>query len=345
MLYPANCEGEDRPFRAAQRRDVSPCPSVMTLTRLARLMPLAIFTYGCHPAPQGADGNADRRGASASLNALNSAQSTAMPDGSSQLGPSEGLSQNASRANAGHSNAADSIGERTVATPLEPLTAPAPLVALEVPGFLDAIVAVPIGITSPRPIVLALHGNFDRPEWQCDVMREITRGYAFVLCPRGIRRRDVSKSMDRWEYGNAKTLKKEIDAGLAALRVRFKAYVDDGPIVFTGFSLGAILGRAIVAGSQAEYPRVLFTEGGAQGWDWKRFKAGGGERVLFACAQAGCASGARSVAKQAARFEVDVRVTDAGNVGHAYDGPVARAIQAEWEWLVEGDERWRAYRQ
>jgi len=40
-------------------------------TRLVRLVPLVIFTYGCHPAPQGADGNANRRGAIASSNALN----------------------------------------------------------------------------------------------------------------------------------------------------------------------------------------------------------------------------------------------------------------------------------
>ncbi|HEY5955923.1 MAG TPA: hypothetical protein VIV60_05195 [Polyangiaceae bacterium] len=310
----------------------------MKRMRLVLLLLLVMFTHGCHPAPQRVDGTSRRRETVATSNAPAPAWSAETAE-STRFGLGRGPSQNTAP------SSADSIvEERATAPALKPLVAPAHLVALEVPGFLDAIVAVPLGTTSPRPVVLALHGNFDRPEWQCDVMREITEAYPFVLCPRGIRRRDVPASMDRWEYGSVKALQKEIDSGLTALHARFQRYVAEGPIVFTGFSLGAILGRPIVTGAAARYPRVLFTEGGAQGWDWARFKAGGGERVLFACAQAGCAPGARSVAKQAARYGVDVHVADGGKVGHTYDGPVARAIQAEWAWLVEGDERWRVQR-
>jgi hypothetical protein len=214
------------------------------------------------------------------------------------------------------------------------------LVPLAVTGFRDATVSVPTGATEPRPVVVALHGNFDRPEWQCEVMREITDAYAFVLCPRGIRRTDVPKSWDRWEYGALGTVKQELAAGLAAVEARFAGYVAEGPIVFTGFSLGAILGRPIVRDDPARFPRVVFTEGGADGWDFQRFKAGGGLRVIFACAQAGCPRNRRAVARQAERSGVEVRVADGGNVGHPYDGPVARAIKAEWAWLVEGDARW-----
>jgi hypothetical protein len=227
------------------------------------------------------------------------------------------------------------------ATPaLAPLHADAPLVALPVQGFRDAIVSVPIGATGPRPIVVALHGNFDRPEWQCEVMREITDGFAFILCPRGIPRTDVAKSMDRWEYGSVKQLKQELDAGLLAVRERFARYVADGPIVMTGFSLGAILARPMVMEDPARFPRVVFTEGGSDGWNFKRFQQGGGSRVIFGCAQAGCAPKCRALAKRAERAGVEVRVADGGNIGHTYDGPVARAIQAEWSWLVESDPNW-----
>ncbi|MBN1610473.1 MAG: hypothetical protein JW940_27840 [Polyangiaceae bacterium] len=224
---------------------------------------------------------------------------------------------------------------------LAPLDADAALVALPVQGFRDAVVSVPIGAAEPRPIVVALHGNFDRPEWQCDVMREITHGFAFILCPRGIPRRDVSKSLDRWEYGSVKQLQKELDAGLSAVRERFAGYVADGPIVMTGFSLGAILARPIVMGDPARFPRVVFTEGGSDGWNFKRFKDGGGSRVIFGCAQAGCVPKCRGLAKRAERVGVEVRVADGGNIGHTYDGPVAAAIQAEWPWLVEADPNWQ----
>jgi dienelactone hydrolase len=216
----------------------------------------------------------------------------------------------------------------------------ATLVSLAVAGFRDATVSVPTGATEPRPVVVALHGNFDRPEWQCEVMREITDAYAFILCPRGIRRTDVPKSWDRWEYGALQQLKRELEAGLKSLEARFAGYVAEGSIVFTGFSLGAILGRPIVRDDPARFSRVVFTEGGNEGWNFQEFKERGGLRVIFACAQAGCPRNRRALARQAERLGVEVRVADGGNVGHTYDGPVARAIKAEWAWLVEGDARW-----
>ncbi len=249
-------------------------------------------------------------------------------------GPSARPEPVISRASAASSAVAPPDAAPTLA-PLE-----GTLVSVPVKGFRDAVVSVPTGASEPRPVAVALHGNFDRPEWQCEVMREITDAYAFVLCPRGIRRSDVPKSWDRWEYGALATVKQELAAGLAALEARFAGYVAEGSIVLTGFSLGAILGRPIVRDDPARFSRVVFTEGGADGWDFRRFKERGGLRVVFACAQAGCPQNRRAVARQAERFGVEVHVADGGNVGHTYDGPVARAIKAEWPWLVEGDARW-----
>ena len=223
---------------------------------------------------------------------------------------------------------------------LAPLAEDGTLVDLEVPKFRAAVVSVPLRATQPRPVVLALHGNYDRPEWQCEVMREITGAYPFILCPRGIPRRGAPKSENRWEYGSAQQVKAEIEAGLTAMKERFPGYVAEGPIVFTGFSLGAILGRSIVGSAPERFSRVVFTEGGGEGWNFKQFKQGGGLRVLFGCAQRGCAAARRANARQAERAGVEVRIADGGNIGHTYDGPVARAIQAEWNWLMEGDERW-----
>jgi len=226
--------------------------------------------------------------------------------------------------------------------PLPSLDVPGEYAALKVEGFRDAVVSVPGGATEPRPVVVALHGNFDRPEWQCEVWRDITDGYPFILCPRGVPRADAPKKWDRWTYGAMAQVKKELFAGLEALEQAFPDYVDDGPVVFTGFSLGAILGRHIIKEHGERFPRAVLTEGGNDGWNGlaRAYRKSGGERVLFGCAQSGCVQAARAAVRHAERAELVAGVADAGNVGHTYDGPVAAAVKHKWGWLVAGDSRW-----
>jgi hypothetical protein len=231
----------------------------------------------------------------------------------------------------------------TSAGALAPLAADAKLVPLAVSGFRDAIVSVPLGATTPRPVVLALHGNFDRPEWQCEVWRGVTRERAFVVCPRGIPRPDAPPSLDRWTYGKGADVRAEIDAALAALHRKFGDHVAGGPILYTGFSLGAIHGVGIVASDAARFPRAVLVEGGHDGWTAARAKAyaaAGGKRVLFACGQRGCKGDAGNAAKRLQREGVETDVVFGGEVGHTYDGPVAAAVARVWDWLVAGDPSW-----
>ena len=226
---------------------------------------------------------------------------------------------------------------------LPPLVAPGRFVSLDVPGFLPAIVHVPLGATSKRPLMVALHGNFDRPEWQCEVWAEITGGFPFILCPRGIPRDDVPKSMDRWHYGSGKKTLEELFTARDALTRRFPEHDALGPIVFTGFSLGAILGVRMVGEHGEKFPRAVFTEGGEK-WSTalaKAFVEEGGQRVLFACGQTACKHNSKRAAAILEREKVEVRVAFGGNIGHTYDGKVADAIAAEWSWLLEGDPRWQ----
>jgi pimeloyl-ACP methyl ester carboxylesterase len=113
--------------------------------------------------------------------------------------------------------------------------------------------------------------------------------------------------------------------------------------VFTGFSLGAILGVHFVQHAPERYARVVLIEGGQAGWNRvtaKAFKAAGGERVLFACGQTGCAQSSRGLCKTLEKAELGCRVAFGGNIGHTYDGAVAKGIRENWDWLVEGDSRW-----
>src|SRR5262249_14967874 len=65
------------------------------------------------------------------------------------------------------------------------LKAPSALVHLPVPGFGDAAIALPIGTTRPRPIVVAVHGQNSRAEWMCWMAQHVVGSRAFVVCPRG----------------------------------------------------------------------------------------------------------------------------------------------------------------
>jgi hypothetical protein len=246
--------------------------------------------------------------------------------------PSTSAAENAEPADAGRAE-----------PKLPPLAAPGRFVSLDVPGYRPAIVHVPLGATTKRPLMVALHGNFDRPEWQCEVWAEITGGFPFILCPRGIPRDDVPKSLDRWTYGSLKKTQEELFTARDALTKRFPEHDALGPIVFTGFSLGAILGVRMVGEHGEKFPRAVFTEGGEK-WSAalaKAFVEEGGQRVLFACGQTACKHTSKRAQAVLEREKVGVRIAFGGNIGHTYDGKVADAIAAEWSWLLEGDPRWQ----
>ncbi|WP_437781465.1 hypothetical protein [Sorangium sp. So ce1097] len=239
---------------------------------------------------------------------------------------------------------ADAAAPAALAEQIVPLRADAPLVELAVEGFPSAVVSVPIGATARRPVLIASHGNYDRPEWQCEVWRGIAGGDVFILCPRGVARSDSPSASDvRFTYESNARLEQEIDAGLAALRARFPEHVDPGPALYTGFSLGAIMGSAIAARRASLFPRLVLVEGGHDRWTAataKAFADGGGQRVLFVCAQAGCGAAAAAAAARLEKAGVQTRVVRSKEAGHRYDGPVAEETQRALGWVTAGDMRW-----
>lgn len=225
-----------------------------------------------------------------------------------------------------------------------------PLVRLPVTGFGDSIVSVPLGTRVRRPILLAAHGNYDRPEWQCAMWRHTLEKaglHAFVLCPRGFERSDSPSADDiRFTYANGASLTKELDLGLAALRAKYADFVfpeDDGAVVYTGFSLGAMIGVSYITRNPARTPRAVLTEGSQAEWTSAAvyaFAKRGGVRVLFACGQPSCVTMSNSVATVMKKAGIDSRVVHGKGVGHGYDGPVADEIGTQLPWLLEGDPRW-----
>jgi hypothetical protein len=162
---------------------------------------------------------------------------------------------------------ASNVPAQLPSAPPPPL-APAPL---EVPGFAPASHVGPSGDAAwPRPVIVVLHGNFDRPEWECDVWAGAASFHGFVLCPRGVRTPWASLAEDRWTYKGAARVEAEIEAGLAALEARYPGRVTREGMVLAGFSLGAILAPGLVESSPGKYPHLFLVEGGVEKLDKKR---------------------------------------------------------------------------
>jgi hypothetical protein len=225
------------------------------------------------------------------------------------------------------------------ASGLMPLTDAIWLERFDLPNGDRAFVSVPLGATEPRPVMVAVHGAGDRPEWACGGWRGITDAYPFIVCPDG-----APKSPDKRRWSSRAAITRGVDAALPALRRRFGAHVAEGAMVYAAFSQGAHHGAWIVRERAADFPLVTLVEGGWGGTGQpgfaEGFSAGGGRRMLFACSTPGCAGLYARPREGLARAGVDVRIFDAGPVGHNLNGEVVAAMKAPFAWLVRGEPRW-----
>ena len=168
---------------------------------------------------------------------------------------------------------------------LAPLAAESWLIDLEVPGFGSAKLAVPVTAREPRRIVIALHGAADRPEWACGAYRGIVGGKPFVLCPRGVKRNDLSASADRYSFGSGDDTARELRAALTALKSRYGVYVAPGPVLLGGFEVGADHAAEIALQEPAFFARLLLVGASKETWPSSAaalFGRQGGELALFA---------------------------------------------------------------
>ncbi len=227
------------------------------------------------------------------------------------------------------------------ATKLPPLHAQSWLVSLTVPGHAPASVAVPLGATSPRPVLVALHGAADRPEWQCGTWRGVT-AVPFIVCPRGVPA-DAVGAPQRFTYANAEQLRRELRAVLQALKDRFGEHVASGPIVIGAFGRGAELALPVLREEPAFFSKVAFIEGGVERWSSSHaalFAEGGGERALFVCGRPSCGAVAARAAEWTKRAGADAHLVYVGPASAAWEPKQARQVRAVWDWLVGDDPRW-----
>lgn len=231
--------------------------------------------------------------------------------------------------------------------PLAPLEAPGPLVDLPVPGFLDAVVSLPLGATTPRPLVVAAHGAGDRPESQCRYWRDVVGNAAFVVCPRGYPESATGERAGFF-YPSYPALGAEIEGAMAALLGRYHGYADPREPVFAGFAQGAALGALLLPHHPARFARAVLIEGGTGAYrEWsrpsaRRFHERGGRRVLFACGCAECATTAAASELPLSRERLTVQIVHVPGAGETYLGDVGAEVARAFPWLVAGDDRFGA---
>jgi hypothetical protein len=216
------------------------------------------------------------------------------------------------------------------------------LIELPVEGFRTARVSVPLGARQSRPVVVALHGAGDRPEWACGGWRGVTDAYPFVVCPAG----EPGGLPNGFVWGNDWRVEQEVNAAVEALRHRFGEHVAGGCTLLAGFSQGAIRMAPILARGGGFCPQAALCEGAydALGKDFARaFVGWGGRRILLGCSQPYCAKVFREREAPLRGAGVDVRTVDSGGRTHNLNGEMVSTLREAWPWLVRDDERWSSY--
>lgn len=222
---------------------------------------------------------------------------------------------------------------------LAPLSAPSWQSELPVKGFGPASVALPLGATSPRPIVVVLHGARDRAEWQCGSFRGVLGGRVFILCPQGMLQ---SAQGGLYGLGSFDDSAAELRAALAALKARYGAHVAPSPILLIGYAEGANVAADVARQEPAFFARVAFVNGNPELLTpsaIKIFAERGGKRALFFCTESNCDADATERTLLLTRAGVTAKAVKA-EVGPYLDERFTDALKKEVPWLVEGDPRW-----
>lgn len=207
---------------------------------------------------------------------------------------------------------------------------------LKVAKYRPAVFVSPRGAgRAPWPVVVILHGNFDRPEWECEWWLPARR-LGWLVCPRGRRRPGVPRRMDRWTYAGSAFVTREVHAVLDVLSKRFVSLVREEDATLIGFSLGGIIGPQVMIGSRLRFTRAIFVEGGGgvSHGQIRNLAKRGLRRVAYLCGQhSGCGPKARRAVRRWKRHGVAARLWIMPGVGHNYNEDFAPLAAIVLAWL------------
>jgi predicted esterase len=202
--------------------------------------------------------------------------------------------------------------------------------AIEVPGFLPAVLLAPSG-RETRPLLVAAHGAGGAPEPECDYWTRLLEEQWFVLCLRGT---SLGKS-GGFYFKNEYALEAELVAAERAARER-EPRIAPRPAVYAGFSQGASFGSAVLSRHGEQFSRLALIEG-FQRWNIPRareFAKAGGKRVLFVCGTKECSAAASESARWLNKSGIDAKLEYARGAGHTPFGEVRSRLKGELSWLL-----------
>jgi predicted esterase len=230
-------------------------------------------------------------------------------------------------------------------TPEAPPRIEAKTVELQMPGYAPAMAKAP-GSGAKKPVVVATHGAWDRPDYHCSLWQRYVGDRAFVVCPRGkIANKGVPADQELFFYGDHLQLGAEVKAALAALQKQYPDQVDLEAPLYTGFSQGAIQGAWMLPRHPGKFAYAVLVEGGHGGYnEWgpgvaAEYAKNGGKRVVLACGREACQTKARRAAEYLEKAGIQTRIVYVEGAGHSYGGGMEEAVRTAFEWAVEDDER------
>lgn len=227
-------------------------------------------------------------------------------------------------------------GSPDVLPPLEG----APLQEISIGDGELAYVALPIGARDKRIVVVGVHGAGDRPDWACTEWQAVTAGWAFVVCPQGGRH---PSDTNAFVWASAASIAERADRAVAALRRLHGAWVDDGPLVYGGWSQGGMLAAQVIASRPGTYDRAALVEVGHTPLDAGQVAAGlvtgGVRRAVVSCSSWKCRGFAQAFEGAARHRGLAVRINDVGLRAHLFDEPVFRTLGPTFVWMVEDERR------
>ena len=231
---------------------------------------------------------------------------------------------------------------------LAPLTG-SPREQLELSQFDSSSVVVPVGTRRARPVIIAIHGQSDSPEVDCNAWSTIANNSYFVLCP-SLRSKATgpdkpAQACTQWECTVA-----ELKEALVALRKRFGPYVASKQVALAGFDGGASLVVPIAQQDPSVFSVVWLIDGGMQAWSTAlstSFVDRGGKLLGVVCTNPSCQSDLTRIVASARATGLAVAEYHAARPERDFNLAFANALKSTWEtsrprkwpWIVPGERK------
>ena len=199
----------------------------------------------------------------------------------------------------------------------------------------------PLGATDPRPVVVALHGGGDAPEYACGEWRGTFGPWPFILCPYGAK---VGKNLYGWGSGAQARL--AVERALVAFRANYPEHLDLRDPVLGGFSRGSMIAPSTLGEAGTTFPAAVLVEGHiADFGSWpKKMEERGLARLLFVDSQGGNYARAQADVKaMERRTKVKARAIYVGPLGHGFFPKTAEGVRKGMAELLGGLPGWASY--